>query len=139
MIFLIFELIVISGIAVKFEARLLGLFIFSWQNQQLFIIWMNNTTLHIFHKISYVQKLLNDPIVFANNSLCFSVLSLFPLNPMICFQVMYVAATVPYLFLIVLLVRGLTLPGAIDGLLFYTIPRWEDLLKFSVRYFLVFD
>ncbi|KAJ8320882.1 hypothetical protein KUTeg_002469 [Tegillarca granosa] len=47
-------------------------------------------------------------------------------------KVVYVAATVPYLFLIVLLVRGLTLPGAVDGLLFYTIPRWKDLLKFSV-------
>lgn len=29
---------------------------------------------------------MNDPIVFANNSLCFSILSLFPLNPMIYFS-----------------------------------------------------
>ncbi|XP_052760756.1 sodium- and chloride-dependent glycine transporter 2-like isoform X2 [Mya arenaria] len=47
-------------------------------------------------------------------------------------KVMYVAATVPYLLLLVLLVRGATLPGALDGVMYYAVPKWEYLLKFSV-------
>ncbi|XP_069121809.1 sodium- and chloride-dependent glycine transporter 1-like isoform X1 [Argopecten irradians] len=47
-------------------------------------------------------------------------------------KVMYVMATVPYIFLITLLVRGLTLPGSLQGLRYYMVPRWEELLKFSV-------
>ncbi|XP_069113462.1 sodium- and chloride-dependent GABA transporter 1-like [Argopecten irradians] len=49
-------------------------------------------------------------------------------------KIMYVAATVPYVFLTVLLVRGLTLDGAWTGLKYYFIPRWEELLRPSVWY-----
>ncbi|XP_033724868.1 sodium- and chloride-dependent GABA transporter 1-like [Pecten maximus] len=47
-------------------------------------------------------------------------------------KIMYVAATVPYLFLTILLVRGLTLDGALMGLRYYFIPRWAELLRPSV-------
>ncbi|XP_060072493.1 sodium- and chloride-dependent glycine transporter 2-like [Ylistrum balloti] len=47
-------------------------------------------------------------------------------------KVMYVMATVPYAFLTVLLVRGLTLPGSLQGLKFFMVPRWEKLLELSV-------
>lgn len=39
-----------------------------------------------------------------------------------CPQVVYFTATFPYVMLVVLLVRGLTLPGAMDGLAFYLYP-----------------
>ncbi|XP_022337036.2 sodium- and chloride-dependent glycine transporter 1-like [Crassostrea virginica] len=49
-------------------------------------------------------------------------------------KVVYVAATVPYLFLMILFIRGLTfnIEGAVKGLKVFLIPRWEDLMKFSV-------
>ncbi|XP_021366417.1 sodium- and chloride-dependent glycine transporter 1-like isoform X2 [Mizuhopecten yessoensis] len=47
-------------------------------------------------------------------------------------KIMYVAASIPYIFLTILLIRGLTLEGAGQGLRYYFIPRWEELLNLSV-------
>ncbi|XP_050417113.1 sodium- and chloride-dependent glycine transporter 1 [Patella vulgata] len=47
-------------------------------------------------------------------------------------RVVYVTATFPYLVLIILLVRGVTLPGAMDGLRFYLIPDWDKLFTLQV-------
>ncbi|XP_033763496.1 sodium- and chloride-dependent betaine transporter-like [Pecten maximus] len=47
-------------------------------------------------------------------------------------KVMYVMATIPYVFLTALLIRGFTLPGSLQGLKYYMVPRWEELLKLSV-------
>ncbi|XP_076446150.1 sodium-dependent proline transporter-like isoform X2 [Babylonia areolata] len=47
-------------------------------------------------------------------------------------RVVYVTATFPYLVLIILLVRGATLPGALEGIKFYLIPDWQKLLEFKV-------
>lgn len=42
-------------------------------------------------------------------------------------------ATFPYLVLLVLLIRGATLPGAWRGVVFYLKPDWEKLLSTTVR------
>ncbi|OWF47646.1 Sodium- and chloride-dependent glycine transporter 2 [Mizuhopecten yessoensis] len=47
-------------------------------------------------------------------------------------KVIYVTATFPYLVLLVLLVRGVTLPGAGVGIYFYLVPDWNKLATFEV-------
>ena len=47
-------------------------------------------------------------------------------------KVVYVTATLPYLLLTVLLVRGLTLDGAIDGVIYYVTPSFQKLLNIQV-------
>ena len=43
-------------------------------------------------------------------------------------------AIFPYLVLITLLVKGLMLDGAIEGIMFYIKPEWSELLNLKVWY-----
>ncbi|XP_012589921.1 PREDICTED: uncharacterized protein LOC105854560 [Condylura cristata] len=42
-------------------------------------------------------------------------------------QIVYFTATFPYVVLVVLLVRGVLLPGALDGIVYYLKPDWSKL------------
>jgi len=46
---------------------------------------------------------------------------------------MYFTATSPYILMIILLIRGVTLEGAAEGLRFYLIPDWSRLADPQVR------
>uniref|UniRef100_A0A674JJH2 Transporter n=1 Tax=Terrapene triunguis TaxID=2587831 RepID=A0A674JJH2_9SAUR len=47
-------------------------------------------------------------------------------------KVVWVTATLPYIVLLILLVRGATLPGAWRGIVFYLRPDWEKLMSTAV-------
>lgn len=46
----------------------------------------------------------------------------------------YFLALFPYVVLIILLIRAVTLEGAVDGILFFLTPKWEKLLDAQVWY-----
>ena len=48
-------------------------------------------------------------------------------------QVVYFTATFPYVVLVILLVRGVTLPGSELGISYFIKPKWELLLDAKVR------
>ena len=52
----------------------------------------------------------------------------------ICLQVVYVTALFPYMLLFALLIRGLTLPGAIEGIKFYIVPDMSKLTESNVSH-----
>ncbi|KAI8507505.1 Sodium-dependent serotonin transporter [Branchiostoma belcheri] len=47
-------------------------------------------------------------------------------------KVVWVTATLPYILLLILMVRGVTLPGARRGILYFLTPKWETLASPSV-------
>ncbi|MEQ2160586.1 hypothetical protein GOODEAATRI_000809, partial [Goodea atripinnis] len=49
--------------------------------------------------------------------------------------VVYVTATFPYFMLLILLIRGVTLPGAFDGIKFYLYPDISRLSDPQTRFY----
>ena len=45
----------------------------------------------------------------------------------------YFTAIFPYVVLITLLIRGVTLEGAVDGILFFITPQWDKILTPQVQ------
>ena len=49
----------------------------------------------------------------------------------------YFLALFPYVVMITLLIRGVTLPGAAEGIRFFFEPQWEELLNPTVREWMI--
>lgn len=47
-------------------------------------------------------------------------------------KVVYFTATFPYLVLFILLIKGATLPGAVEGIKYFLIPEWSRLLEIDI-------
>lgn len=70
-------------------------------------------------------------IGYVNSDLLFTVFYFVRVPPF--FQVVYFTATFPYLMMFALLIRGVTLPGATDGIRFYLSPNATRMLDPQVR------
>lgn len=46
----------------------------------------------------------------------------------------WVTALAPYVVLLILLARGVTLPGATEGIRYYLTPEWHKLKNSKVRF-----
>jgi SNF family Na+-dependent transporter len=44
-------------------------------------------------------------------------------------KVVYVTVTMPWILLLIFVIRGLTLPGAVEGINYYLTPNWKKLLN----------
>lgn len=60
--------------------------------------------------------------------------SVFAFCTVCVFQVVYITATMPYVVLFVLLIRGITLPGSIDGIKAYLHIDFQRLNNLEVRF-----
>lgn len=45
----------------------------------------------------------------------------------------YFTALFPYVMLLALLINNVQLPGAIDGIQFFILPKWKELLSVEVK------
>ena len=47
-------------------------------------------------------------------------------------QAVWITAVAPYIVLVILLFRGITLPGAGDGIRYFLTPQWSKLAETKV-------
>lgn len=50
----------------------------------------------------------------------------------LCLQVVYFTALFPYVVLIALLINNVQLPGSLDGIKYFIVPEWDQLLSAEV-------
>lgn len=53
-------------------------------------------------------------------------------------KVVWVTALAPYVVLIILLIRGVSLPGADEGIKYYLTPEWHKLKNSKVCFFTIY-
>lgn len=91
----------------------------------------------IKHMHFFIKKILSLFVYKVGDESPFCLCDLFPYVLMLFVQVVYFTALFPYLVLVILLIRGTTLEGSYDGIIFYLTPEWHRLLdaKVSVLFY----
>jgi len=51
----------------------------------------------------------------------------------VCVQIVYFSVVFPYITLAILFIRGITLPHAVDGIMYYLKPDFSKLTETRVR------
>lgn len=72
------------------------------------------------------------PLLYANAFTWFAVYLCIIKGVQSIGKVVYFSATFPFVVLTILFIRGVTLPGAFEGIKFYIMPKWSELLNLKV-------
>lgn len=92
--------------------------------------WVGVSCIYIYNIDLWMYSLYSVKLQVMKSTAC---ISCFGLNGLWCLQAVYFTAFFPYVVLLILLIRGLTLPGAMNGIVYYLTPQWDKLGRAQVR------
>jgi solute carrier family 6 amino acid transporter-like protein 5/7/9/14 len=103
------------------------------------ITWTNDTKssaeLYFLKDVLHAKETIDDGIGMPNWNLVFFLVLSWTLVFLILFKgikhsgkAAYVTGIAPFVFLVIFLIRALTLPGAFKGIAYFFTPKWEDIL-----------
>lgn len=100
-----------------------------WEKAQ---VWSHQICFHFFVQFFYSRTLGHHCLQASSSFLSSFIFFNWTLTLASPFQVAYFTATFPYVMLLILLIRGATLPGAVEGIYYYLLPDLNQLANLEV-------